>query len=292
MTGFARVRKQSDAGEASVSVKSVNHRALDVHFRLPGELDPFEPVLRAAVKRHVVRGHIQVQISFCRTSGAPAVTLNRSLLDAYVAAYRRVSEKHGLGGAPDLNAALSLPGMFQETSDEEPDQTIERLLVQTTEEALQALNAFREREGSEIVAELLERAAAIRGCASRMEEIRSRAVPAYQSRLQERLAELLKNVPLDPQRLAQEAAILADRSDISEELTRLRIHAGQVEELLRNGGEVGKKLDFLLQEMNRESNTILSKSNGIGEQGLEITQLGLAVRADVEKLREQSLNLE
>lgn len=292
MTGFARVRKKNDVGEAAVSIKSVNHRALDLHFRMPGELDPFEPALRAAVKRHIVRGHIQVQVTFFRSSEAPPAVLNRSVLDAYISAYRQAAAEYGLGGEPDLNTALSLPGIFRETPDEEPDRTVEKLLLEAAEEALQALNAFREREGGEIVAELLDRAAAIRDCASRMEEIRSRASPAFQSRLAERLAELLQNVPLDPQRLAQEAAILADRSDIGEELTRLRIHAGQVEDLLRKGGEVGKKLDFLLQELNRESNTILSKSNGIGEQGLEITQLALAARADIEKIREQSLNLE
>ncbi len=125
-----------------------------------------------------------------------------------------------------------------------------------------------------------------------MEEIRSGAVPAFQKRLRERLSELLHGANADPQRLAQEAAILADRSDIAEELVRLRTHAGHLEDMLAKGGEVGKRLDFLLQEMNRESNTILSKTGGLGDLGLTITDLALAAKSEIDKIREQSLNLE
>jgi uncharacterized protein (TIGR00255 family) len=129
--------------------------------------------------------------------------------------------------------------------------------------------------------------------ADRVEAIRGVAVQAFHARLRERLAELLAGANVDPQRLAQEAAMLADRSDIGEEITRLRIHARQLEELLSSEkAEIGKKLDFLLQEMNREANTMLSKTSGIGEVGLGITELALAAKADIEKIREQTLNLE
>jgi uncharacterized protein (TIGR00255 family) len=128
--------------------------------------------------------------------------------------------------------------------------------------------------------------------AAQMEALREGAAGQFQKRLQERLQELLKGAQIDPQRLAQEAAILADRSDISEELARLKIHSGQLAALLEAGGETGKKLDFLLQEMNRESNTILSKTSGAGEAGLKITELALAAKTAIEKIREQSLNLE
>jgi uncharacterized protein (TIGR00255 family) len=125
-----------------------------------------------------------------------------------------------------------------------------------------------------------------------MQGIRSGATAAFQVRLTERLKDLLQGAQIDPQRLAQEAAMLADRSDIGEELARLRIHSGQLEAILRGGGEVGKKLDFLLQEMNRETNTVLSKTSGAGDAGLKITERALAVKAAIEKIREQSLNLE
>ncbi len=125
-----------------------------------------------------------------------------------------------------------------------------------------------------------------------MAEIRSRAVPEFQARLSERLEELLKTTGIEPQRLAQEVAFLVDRTDISEELTRLKVHAVQLNDLIEGGGEVGKKLDFLLQEMHRETNTILSKSTGVGEVGLELSELALTVKAEIEKIREQGLNLE
>ena len=117
-------------------------------------------------------------------------------------------------------------------------------------------------------------------------------MPAFQKRLREKLADLLRGAGIEPQRLAQEAALLADRSDIGEELVRLRTHAAQLEKLLAAGGEVGKRLDFLLQEMNRESNTILSKTGGLGDLGLTITDLALAAKSEIDKIREQSLNLE
>jgi uncharacterized protein (TIGR00255 family) len=125
-----------------------------------------------------------------------------------------------------------------------------------------------------------------------MGDIRSRLGPEFQARLSDKLADLLKEVAVDPQRLAQEVAFLVDRSDISEEITRLKVHAVQLDDLLVGGGEIGKKLDFLLQEMHRETNTILSKSSGVGEAGLEISDLALTVKAEIEKVREQGLNLE
>jgi uncharacterized protein (TIGR00255 family) len=291
MTGFARVRKTSAAGEVVLTVKSVNHRGLDIHFHMSDELDVFENALRSALKRHVLRGHFQVRVVFTRSQAA-APALNRGLLEAYFGAFRQAASEMGIAGVPDLNTALALPGMFREDSGEQPEEAAEQFLVSAMEEAVLSLNAFREREGKELAAELTARASAIRDAASRMQELRAQAAPAFQARLSERLAELLGGTSLDPQRLAQEAALLADRSDISEELTRLRVHTSQLEALLAGGGEIGKKLDFLLQEMGREANTILSKTSGAGDLGLVMTEVGLAVKAEIEKIREQALNLE
>jgi uncharacterized protein (TIGR00255 family) len=258
---------------------------------MPGELDVFESALRAVLRRYAVRGSFQVHVTYNSTRPGSRA-LNSGLLNAYLATFRQAADELGLPGSPDLNAALSLPGMFHEEAGDELDEGAESLLVSAMEEAMQALNAFREREGGELIAELVVRAALLREAAGRMEELRTGAVPAFQARLATRLAELLGGSSLDPQRLAQEAALLADRSDISEELTRLKVHVAQLEDLIKLGGEVGKKMDFLLQEMSREANTILSKSTGIGEVGMAITDLALAAKADIEKIREQSLNLE
>ncbi|MCC7175007.1 MAG: YicC family protein [Bryobacterales bacterium] len=290
MTGFARVRKSGEEGDAAISVKSVNHRGLDVHFHMSDDLAGYEAALRSVVKRMALRGHFQVRVSFTRSRPA-AAALNRGLLAAYLAALREASAELGQEVRPDLNAALCLPGMLRETA-EEPDAAAEQLLVSALEEAMAALNAFREREGAALAADLAMRARAVAEAGDRLRELRARAVPAFARRLSERLSELLGGAAVEPQRLAQEAALLADRGDIEEELTRLKVHAAQLSELLRVGGEVGKKLDFLLQEMGRETNTILSKTTGLGDAGLEITDVALAAKSEIEKIREQALNLE
>ena len=293
MTGFARVRKTLAEGELVVSAKSVNHRGLDVHFHLAPELDPFENSLRAMVKENVTRGHLQLQVTLSRTNGAAGESLvNRPLLEAYLKAFDEAVREYGLEAKPDLNAAFRIPAMFRSETPLDLGGAFEESLAGATREALAALNQFREREGAGIAGELLQRSARIRDGAARMEKIRSQATAAFHERLKERLAELLRGAGMDAQRLAQEAALLAERSDISEELIRLKTHAGELERLLQAGGEVGKKLDFLLQEMNRETNTVLSKTGGLGDIGLTITAMALEAKAEIEKIREQSLNLE
>jgi uncharacterized protein (TIGR00255 family) len=293
MTGFARVRKAHGDGELVVSVKSVNHRGLDVHLRAPEAVDAFESTIRGLVKARITRGHVEVRVSLpASAAGAAAPVLNQGLLDAYFREFQHAADKYDLDAEPDLNAALKVSGMFIVRDEVEPDEAIGAALTEAVEAALDELNAFREREGAEIAAEMCKHNAHAAAAAAEMEAIREGATQAFQSRLAERLKDLLKGAQVDPQRLAQEAAILADRSDIGEELARLRIHSAQLGALLQGGGEVGKKLDFLLQEMNRETNTVLSKTNGAGETGLKISEIALAVKSDIEKIREQSLNLE
>jgi len=185
-----------------------------------------------------------------------------------------------------------LPGMFGGAHEGEPDASSDSAILAAVEEATGKLNEFREREGAELAGFIREQNANIRQTSEEMALIREKAVPAFQKRLTEKLRELLGNSSIDPQRLAQEAAILADRGDIGEEISRLQIHSRQLDEILDSGGEIGKRLDFLLQELNRETNTILSKTSGIGELGLRITDLALASKASIEKIREQALNLE
>jgi uncharacterized protein (TIGR00255 family) len=294
MTGFARVTKPlpGGAGEVVVSLKAVNHRGLDVHFHLASELDPLESDLRAAVKAGVVRGHLQVHVDTTAAAGA-AIGLNRPLLDAYVRAFHEAAAAHQIAGQqPDLNAALRLPGMLTTGQWQDPGSETSRVVLEAAAEAVAALNEFREREGAAMAREMCQRSRSVVKLVERMEQIREGATAAFQKRLRERLADLLHGASIDPQRLAQEAALAADRSDIAEELIRLRTHAGQLEQLLAGSGEVGKRLDFLSQEMNREANTVLSKTGGLGDLGLTITELALAVKSEIDKIREQALNLE
>jgi len=292
MTGFARVRRPLGDGELVVSLKSLNHRGLDIQVHAPSAADPFENMIRAAVKARVVRGHVEVRISLPQDSSSGTVALNHGLLAEYLKAFREAASAHGLDAQPDLNAALRMPGMFEEAAQAEASGDAEAVLAAALDGALSELNAFRAREGEEIGAEMRAHNARVAAVAEQMERLRVGAAGAFQARLSERLKEMLKGAQIDPQRLAQEAAILADRGDIGEELARLKIHSAQLGGLLDAGGEVGKKLDFLLQEMNRETNTILSKTNGAGEAGLKITELALEAKAAIEKVREQSLNLE
>ncbi|MCX6622985.1 MAG: YicC family protein [Acidobacteria bacterium] len=292
MTGYARVRQHTSHGELTLSIKSVNHRGLDLHFHLPPDFDPFENAMRGVLKQQVGRGHVEVRASLVRTRDGAEGALNRPLLEAWLSAFRKASEELGLASQPDLNSALRIPGMFTEPAGSYPDPEFQNSLLAALTEALVSFNVFREREGAEIEKILRERNANIRQAGTRIGQIRDQALPAFQARLTDRLGELLKSATIEPQRLAQEVSILADRSDIHEEVARLGIHARHLDELLDQGGELGKKLDFLLQEMNRETNTILSKTTGIGELGLGITELALATKSDIEKIREQALNLE
>jgi uncharacterized protein (TIGR00255 family) len=294
MTGFARARRPLGDGELVVSVKTLNHRALDVHVHAPSAADPFENGVRALVKSRLARGHVEVRIALPQAAlSGSSTALNRTLLGEYLGAFRQAAAEHGLDSRPDLNAALRVPGMFGEASESsELPAGAEAAMLDALSAALDELNQFREREGAEIAKEMFGHNARVSAVAEQMEKIRASAQEVFQSRLTERLKDLLQGVQIDPQRLAQEAAMLADRSDIGEELARLKIHSGQLAALLEAGGESGKKVDFLLQEMNRETNTILSKTSGAGEIGLKITELALSAKAAIEKIREQSLNLE
>jgi uncharacterized protein (TIGR00255 family) len=292
MTGYARVQLSSEWGEISIAIRSLNHRGLDMHFHLPPAFDAFENALRAAIKENVARGHLDIRGTWTPSLGGGG-GLNQALFESWLGAFRQAAAELGIAGAqPDLNAALRVPGMVAGEADQPLPEAAEAEIVDLLRKALAELNEFRTREGEQLAALLTAHNKAVQERAAELEQIRDAAIPLLQSRLTERLNELLRGAAMEPQRLAQEAAILADRSDVSEEISRLKIHAGQVDALLAAGGEVGKKLDFLLQEMNRETNTILSKTSGIGELGLRVSDLALATKSDIEKIREQALNLE
>jgi uncharacterized protein (TIGR00255 family) len=291
MTGFARVQKNTDQGDIVVTLKSVNHRGLDLHFHLGAELDALENAMRAVLKKSVLRGHVDVRCSARRTANGSG-SINLPLLRSYLAAFRKAASDEGLTTQPDLNQILLLPGMFGGSPEEDPDPTSESAILAAVEEAAEKLNEFRAREGAELAEFIRQQNASLLTSSQEMAQIRETAAPAFQKRLTEKLRDLIGNSNIEPQRLAQEAALLADRGDIGEEIARLQIHSRQLDEILNSGGEVGKRLDFLLQELNRETNTILSKTSGIGDLGLRITDLALASKAAIEKIREQALNLE
>jgi len=291
MTGFARLRQVLPQGEMVCTLKSVNHRSLDVHLHLPADLDAFANAVRNTVKQKVSRGHVDVRISWIPVSSTGLLSLNRPLFESWLAAFQEAKLRYHLASEPDINAAFRLPGMLSE-ADAEPDRALEALVVAVLNEALDLFNDSRAKEGAGLAVVIRDANLKIAASANELSNLRDRVMPVLQDRLQERLATLLNGAGLEPQRLAQEAAILADRSDVTEEIHRLSIHSRELTDLLNKGGEIGKKLDFLMQEMGRETNTILSKTNGAGDLGLRVTELGIGVKSEIERIREQSLNIE
>lgn len=294
MTGFARTQvRVHDQLLYTLSIKSVNHRFLDLQLRLPQGMDALEMELRRAMKENLLRGHVELALSVDRSVQQKA-GYNRELVAGYLDAFKAARDEFNILGEPDLNTVLRLPGALQNDNRSNGDEDAAALaesVMQQIGPLLNELKSMRDREGEALEtilrASLDKLAAATEGVAAARPEVEQR----YQERLTQRLTAATGN-EFNRQRLLEEVAVLVDRSDISEELARMTTHIAHFRELLAAGGEAGKKLDFLLQEMNREANTLLSKTGGIAGKGTHITELGLAMKAEIEKAREQVQNVE
>jgi uncharacterized protein (TIGR00255 family) len=297
MTGFAQARVERAGSSVRINLRSVNHRFLDLHLRMPDGFEVFESRIRQAVRNRLRRGHVDINVYY-EPVGTAAVEVNHDVVQAYMKAVERLGQEFGVKAEPDLVALFRLPGVVAapgsagELQSEEMQEKLGAQVEDCLEQALNKLEAMRRSEGQALTAEMQEILGRIAVRTAEIETLAERVRPAIARRLAERLEELLKGVQLDPIRLAQEAALLAERSDVSEELARLRSHVEQFRKLLAGAGEAGKKLDFLLQEMQREANTLLSKTPGVESEGLAITGLALEVKSDIEKLREQAQNVE
>lgn len=296
MTGYAQARQEQNGWAVRVSVKSVNHRFLDLKLRLPEGFDLYDLRLRQIVRERIHRGHLEIHVNAEPGTAAP-VQVNKELALAYLRAAEALRQETRAAADMDVVSVLRLPGVIAGLSGAVPEAEDEQeKLGQTLDaclrEALLKLDDMRRAEGKHLVEELRDRLARI---TDHLEQVRGLAAtlrPAFARRLETRLKELLGGTSIEPARLAQEAALLAERSDISEELDRLRSHLQQFTKLLDGAGELGKKLDFLLQEMHREANTMLSKTPGVESEALAITGLALEIKAEIEKLREQVQNIE
>jgi uncharacterized protein (TIGR00255 family) len=293
MTGFARVAgRVSEALGFTLSLKSVNHRFLDLHMRLPGGAETVEMQLRRILKEKLKRGHVEVTLNLERSQKAGA-GYDHGLVAAYVEAYRAAAAEHGLEGQPDLNSVFRLPGVLssEARNNEEEMRSVEEAVLREVNALVEALNAMRAQEGAALAAELRAGMERLKGVVEEAARMRENVQQAYFDRLTQRLTTMLDG-GFDQERILQEAALIAERSDVEEEVTRLRTHIDHFTGLLDAGGEVGKKLDFLLQEMNREANTLLSKTSGVAGNGTRITDAGLGMKAEIERAREQVQNLE
>ena len=312
MTGYASAQSATEDGLAfTLSMKSVNHRFLDLSMRLPGENEGLEIALRKLIKDRIKRGHLDVTLHVERRARetSQTVQVNQELLSGYMRAFRDAAKQHHFNAEPDLHELLRMPGVLSADApaggpDPARAAAVESAVMAIAPGLLEQLNQMREFEGAALVDELRASMTKLRKLAEECAGLRSGAREAHFERLRTRVGELLRasseaeaagQVPpsVTDQRLLAEAALLVERSDIEEELVRLRAHIESFVEMLDAGGEVGKRLDFLLQELNREGNTLLSKTTG-GEPGigLRMTALGLEVKAEIERAREQVQNLE
>lgn len=302
MTGFARHRgRVNESLGWTLALKTVNHRFLDLHMRMPAGAEALEMQLRRQLKAAVLRGHLEVTLTIERAS-QHQVEMDHGLVASYIAAFRAAASEHRLRETPSLHGILQLPGVFRSNAQggngngsadvrtAEMDQ-IEASVVGALPEALAALQQMRAQEGAALAAELNAIADRIVALVERVTALHAPMQTAHFERTSARITALLGGAA-DRERLLQEAAILAERSDVTEELVRLRAHVDHFRQMLAVGGELGKKLDFLLQEMNREANTLLSKTAGVAGAGTQVTEIGLGLKAEIEKAREQVQNLE
>src|SRR5436190_9601102 len=289
MTGYGKGMVNGDDFSVSVDLKTVNNRFLDIHLRVSSDLTSLETSIKRRISSRLSRGRVDVNVSIERTAQI-AYELNRPLIAGYVRALKEMQQDFEISGDLDINALARIPGALQPARNGIDERMI-AALDEAVDQALDELEKMRQQEGEALRNELRDRVNKIEALVPTIENAAAGLADAYRVRLQKRIGELLNRggqvVEIDPSRLAQEVAYLADRSDVSEEMVRLRSHLSQFQEALDSPGETGKMLDFLLQELNREANTTLSKSTD-----LVIKEAGLAIKAEVEKLREQVQNVE
>jgi uncharacterized protein (TIGR00255 family) len=290
MTGFGRGAASGDGFAVGVEIKTVNNRYLDVHLRAPQELNSIEMDIRKRVKSRLSRGRVDLNISLDRTGSEASYEINQSIVSAYVDALREIQRQFNLSGDIDVTSVARLPGALSSPRDEMNEEMVGGVEA-AIDQALDSLEQMRSAEGEALAEEMRGRLSRIEAAIPIIESAAVGLTESYRLRLHKRITELVSRegqaIELDTGRLAQEVAYLADRSDITEELARLRSHVDQFREAIGAEDEVGKRLDFLLQEFNREANTVLSKSTEI-----PIKDAALAIKAEVEKLREQVQNVE
>ena len=296
MTGFASVSGALEAEGAggrsyTLTIKAVNHRHLDLAVRVPAGLEALEAALRRCVKAAVRRGHVELTLVLEKASGAARVEVDEALLDAYVRGFRQAAQRYGPAQEPDLNGMLRLPGVMSVGIAALDAAAMEGAVLGGMQELLERFNEARHAEGQALAADLQIHVQNLLRLTAEARQLREGGTETEFARLQARLRDLAGDVPLSEDRLLTEAALLVARGDVEEELVRLRTHLERFLKILEDGGEVGRPLDFLLQEIHREANTLLSKTGG-ANGGLRLTEIGLEMKVELERAREQVQNLE
>ncbi len=287
MTGYGRATNQADGRTMTIELKSVNHRFLDLNFRMPRSFAFLEDAARKTIANKLSRGHVDVFVTYVNLrDDSKIVTADMGLVKAYMTALDEIEKETGLRDDRSLSLISRLPDALRITENAEDEEALKALMISTMNDALDNLNAMRLKEGEAMKADMLLKISEIEKENEFIEKRYPETVSEYQAKLRARVEELL-NGQLDENRLAQEVAIMADRAAIAEENVRLKSHIRQAREKCALTEPVGRSLDFIVQEMNREVNTISSKS-----QDIPITQSVIACKSAIEKLREQLQNVE
>lgn len=287
MTGYGRAKLSKDDREYQIEIKSVNHRYLDISVRIPKQLSYLEETIKKEIAKKVKRGKIDVFVTFENNSlEGKEIKINTELAKAYIDELKKLAEKENILSDIQVTEISKYPDVLNIQSSQDDEKITEEVL-ETITIATDNLVQMRETEGNKISEDLLKRLNIINKKVEEIAKLSTGLIEEYVVKLRERIQEILKTDIVDETRLAQETVIFADKSSIQEELTRLNSHIHQFKTLLNNEGAIGKKLDFIIQEMNRESNTIASKS-----VKLEITNLVIEIKTELEDIREQIQNIE
>ena len=288
MTGYGRAVEMVNGREFTVELRSVNNRYLDCTVKMPRSLSFAEEAVKQAVKSAVSRGKVDVYISVkSETADDTRITLNTAVLEGYLAAMRQMVTEFGVKDDISVSTVSRLPEMFTVEKPEVDEEQLKADLLSVVAKALAGYNAMRETEGKALDADLRSRGETILELVSNVEAGNGQTVIDYRTRLENKLKEVLANTTIDESRILTEAAIFADKVAVDEETVRLRSHLEQMNTMLTGGGAVGRKLDFLLQEMNREANTIGSKCTDV-----RLARIVVDIKAELEKIREQTQNIE
>jgi len=288
MTGYGRAVETVNGREFTVEVRSVNNRYLDCSVRLPRVLSFAEDAVKSRIKAAVSRGKVEMFVTV-RSEGGEEVTvsLNKAVLEGYLAAMRQMVEEYGVADEITTASLSRLPDVFTVDKPQVDEEQLLADLLKVVDLALDSYNTMRTAEGAALDADLRSRGATILDFVTKVEEGNGQTVVDYRARLEAKLREVLENTGIDESRILTEAAIFADKVAVDEETVRLRSHLQQMNDMLSSGGAIGRKLDFLLQEMNREANTIGSKCTDV-----KLARIVVDIKAELEKIREQTQNIE
>lgn len=288
MTGYGRYEIEEKERKVNVEISTVNHRYCDLSIRMPKALTHLEDEIRKCIKQFIARGKVEVSIYITSMSADDVeVVVNEPACTAYIEALRKIGTKLGLNDNIGMAEVMRLNDVITIQKKQTDLEVIWPMIDQALRQALTQLVAMREKEGMILKNDLLEKADNMLRLVGELEHLSVEVVNTYKLKLEERISRLLEEIPVDETRLAMEVALFADRAAIDEELTRLKSHVGQLKMILEEESSIGRKLDFLMQEMNREANTIASKAGDY-----TITAYAVELKSEIEKIREQIQNIE